>query len=54
MAGRKYLSRLCFTFDPLELGQGGTPKIRYPQSSLFPKNDFCEVCKNATRWYLSG
>jgi hypothetical protein len=41
MAGRKYLSKLCFTFDPLELGlgQGITPKIGFPQSALFPKND---------------
>jgi hypothetical protein len=41
MEGRKYLSKLCFTFDPLELklGQGKTPKIGFPQSVLFPKND---------------
>jgi hypothetical protein len=42
MVGRKYLSRLCFTIDPLEpeLGQGRTPKIGFPQSALFPENDF--------------
>jgi hypothetical protein len=41
MAGRKYLSRLCFTSDPFELGlgQGGTSKIGFLQSALFPKND---------------
>jgi len=42
MVGRKYLSRHCFTFDPLEpeFGQGRTQKIGFPQSALFPENDF--------------
>jgi len=41
MTGRKYLSKLCFTSDPFELGfgQGGTSKIGFPQSASFPKND---------------
>ena len=42
VAGTIYLSKTCFTLDPreVELVQGGTPKIGFPQSASLPKNDF--------------
>lgn len=36
-----YFSKVFFTLDTCELGleQDWTPKVEFPQSALFPKND---------------